>query len=415
MPGIAAGPHDVAADPLPTPAGARRSLAYPAIEGLRGVLAIAVVVFHAGVFTGFTWGVDRTDHGIGGFLRHLDVAVPVFFAISGFLLYRPFVAACLGDAPRPATGPFLLRRFTRIYPAYWVALAVSVVVFGYAAGESAWALFRYAALIQIYWPDTATGGLAQAWSLDTEITFSLLLPVLGVLVAGWAGGRDRRADGRSLLLVVAALGLGGLAFRVWAVAAAPHEAIFWLPANLDMFAIGMVLAIVSVTDADRCGPGGPGPRRGPLRILVDAPGAAVMVVVAAFCALVALDLPVTTPPSAGQELLQRLLFAVVAVAVLVPAVFGAPRRSMFGRVLCSRALTWVGTVSLGVYVWHITVLYRLHRRFDTLTVGPLHLGAGLTLTLLGVLGSVAVGSLSWVLIERPLQRLARRVGRSDRS
>jgi peptidoglycan/LPS O-acetylase OafA/YrhL len=53
--------------------------------------------------------------------------VGVFFALSGFLLYRPYLAARLAGRPQPSTRSFLRRRWLRILPAYWVALTVLAI------------------------------------------------------------------------------------------------------------------------------------------------------------------------------------------------------------------------------------------------------------------------------------------------
>ena len=43
----------------------------------------------------------------------------IFFVISGFLLYRPFVVRKLRGEPFPSIGGYAIRRFLRIVPAYW--------------------------------------------------------------------------------------------------------------------------------------------------------------------------------------------------------------------------------------------------------------------------------------------------------
>ena len=52
----------------------------------------------------------------------------MFFLISGFLLYRPFVAARLRGEPMPFVGAYAWRRFLRIVPAYWVALTATALL-----------------------------------------------------------------------------------------------------------------------------------------------------------------------------------------------------------------------------------------------------------------------------------------------
>src|SRR5581483_8951223 len=85
-----------------------------ALDGLRAVACLMVFVYHVGyaqlrpplVFLGFT-------------------GVHVFFVLSGYLLFRPFLPGLLGERPLPDWRRYAIRRFLRIYPAYAVCLVVS--------------------------------------------------------------------------------------------------------------------------------------------------------------------------------------------------------------------------------------------------------------------------------------------------
>ena len=78
----------------------------------------------------------RPDNAAQPYLRQLNVGVPVFFLISGFLLYRPFARTRYAGDRSPATLPYAERRGLRIFPAYWVALVGVVVLVG-KSGEAA--------------------------------------------------------------------------------------------------------------------------------------------------------------------------------------------------------------------------------------------------------------------------------------
>ena len=70
--------------------GTRRFL--PAVEGMRACAAIGVVITHVAFDTGHSSGID------GRLFGRFDLAVAVFFALSGFLLWRSHAAAALGLA-----------------------------------------------------------------------------------------------------------------------------------------------------------------------------------------------------------------------------------------------------------------------------------------------------------------------------
>src|SRR4051812_24801424 len=107
--------HASAPDALSPPEGHPR---FALLDSLRGIAALGVVAFHASYF------LTARDTVPGRPLAHLDSGVAIFFVLTGFLLYRPFVAASLGRAPGIPVRVFYWRRFLRIVPGYWVALLV---------------------------------------------------------------------------------------------------------------------------------------------------------------------------------------------------------------------------------------------------------------------------------------------------
>ncbi|MEA2495606.1 MAG: hypothetical protein QOJ29_3517, partial [Thermoleophilaceae bacterium] len=85
----------------------------------------------------------------GHFTARLDVGVTVFFVISGFLLYRPFVAARIEGRRAPRVRDYARRRVLRIFPAYWLALTVLAIWPGLVGVWSGY-WWAYYALIQNY-------------------------------------------------------------------------------------------------------------------------------------------------------------------------------------------------------------------------------------------------------------------------
>ena len=101
----------------------RRPDQIPEIESLRGVAAWSIVVFHVWVFTSTStpgWNLGPATV----FMRPLQSGVYLFFVLSGFLLYRPFVEAAWGDAGAVSIRRYLRNRALRILPAYWFVLLV---------------------------------------------------------------------------------------------------------------------------------------------------------------------------------------------------------------------------------------------------------------------------------------------------
>src|SRR5258708_3300110 len=85
---------------------------------MRACAAIGVVITHVAFQTGHTTGV------VGRVLGRFDLAVAVFFALSGFLLWRGHAAAVRQLRETPAVGHYLRSRIVRIMPGYLVAVVV---------------------------------------------------------------------------------------------------------------------------------------------------------------------------------------------------------------------------------------------------------------------------------------------------
>ncbi len=379
--------------PATAPAPAARAAAghdLPVLEVYRAGAALLVLLTHVGFVSGASlrgpWA---------GWLARADVGVAVFFVLSGFLLMRPWVLAADGRGRPVRARAYLWRRAVRLLPAYLVAVAGVALLVPSARGSSAADWLAAVTLTSIYRDAPLLPGFTHTWSLGTEVAFYLALPLLARAWLGRPGGGGGRARAWRAVLVAAVLTAIALAWRAWFLGhdEGPSSALSWLPAHLDWFAAGMALAWLR----ERA-PGG-GPAR--LRAAAAAPGA--WFALAASCYWVSTT-PLCGPygltrSTLGEGLLKHLLQLAVAVALLVPAVFGDPS-ARWQRWARSRVAVWLGTVSYGFFLWHMVVLAALqeHLRLPPFAgdVVPLLLGVL-------VLGTAAAAA-SWYLVERPLQR-----------
>ena len=164
------------------------------IEGLRGFAAVSVIFHHVGQHM-----TDPATTGVVGYLARLSThGLTLFFALSGFLLYRPFATALLAGKEIPSISAYARNRFLRIYPAYLVIFLLVSLVFGaaYINGEPAagtdkavgyltdpLAIGLNLILAQTYVPAFLLTGVGTAWSLTAEIAFYVALPILVLLAA----------------------------------------------------------------------------------------------------------------------------------------------------------------------------------------------------------------------------------------
>ena len=353
------------------------------LDGLRGVAALAVFVFHAWLYTmpGEPASVNRDVPG-DYVVHELRIALVSFFVLSGFLLFRPWVKATLGASRRPDLRSYVRARVARVAPAYYVALVGSIALVWGLAGTPgvrlppAEALPLYFLFAQNFSEATVLKLDPPMWSLAVEVCFYALLPLFG-----WAALRAAPTRRGQMLVPLGLIALG-VAFN-WAIAGDGRGLTFskTLPAMLPYLGLGMLTAVLL---HDR--QAGTGTRRawffGGLA-LVAADG-----VVKALSVNV-LDLGLA-------PVIFRDLPSGIGFALLVAALATSLKR---GGMMSGRVLAGIGTVSYGFYLWHVPVLWWL-RGNDLLPLDPVW---G---TLVAFPPSLALALASWFLVERHAIRWA---------
>jgi peptidoglycan/LPS O-acetylase OafA/YrhL len=362
----------------------------PVLESYRALAAVLVLLTHVGFNTG-----AAIDGPWAGWLARGDAGVAVFFVLSGFLLFRPWVAASDGRRPRVRIAEYLWRRAVRLLPAYAAALLGLLVLVpsSRSAGPERWLLAG--TLTSIYGSAPLLPGFTQTWSLGTEVSFYLALPLLAAL---WLGRRPPPRAARRALAAASALALAALGWRVAVPLLAEHgNPLYWLPGYLDWFGAGMGLAWLREHQAG-------GRWAAMVRSSAAAPGAWVALAVTCYwLSTTSLAGPYSLlPPTLDQIVVKHLLYLGFATALLIPAVFGDPE-SGWQRRLRSPALVWAGTVSYGFFLWHMIVLTALHELLHV----PVFEGYFVPVLLaVAVLGGLAAAA-SWHFLEHPLQNRLR--------
>ena len=395
---------------------------FPLFDGLRALAATLVFTYHA-------WFIyHRPDCGlvechpdtsfVGGIWKGAVVnfgaqGVALFYVISGFLLYRQFVAGRESERfGLVSARGYAARRLARILPAYWAVMIIVGLTTVNSPMVHLSGFVQYMGFAQIYTQGALwRNPVPPTWTICVELSFYVFLPVWAVLIErllAFIGGSWRTEllalGGLAGLSVVWKLwvlqrGLVSNDFQPWLVA---------LPASLDVFAAGMALAVVSVHGRDLLGSG-----HGFVTKLLT-PSCIWLAAIGLFaltCWLSAFDGPFGSDWQA-RSLILAVLKIPVAVGLVLPATM-VFRRGTVGDFLSARAVVWVGVVSYGLYLWHVPLL----RWVGGVDV-PVFTSGNVTLALVSVLAyaaTLAVAATSWRLLELPAISYARYAQGRDRA
>ena len=312
------------------------------LTGVRALAALLVVATHAAYTTG------KYTHGyVGLVFSRMEIGVPIFFVLSGFLLFGPWVRAAVAGATAPSLRRYAQHRVRRIMPAYAVTVLAAYLIYhfhdaGPNPGHSWNGLLRNLTLTQIYTDSYLFShlhqGLTQMWSLAVEVAFYLTLPVIAYLLLVVLC--RRRWKPGPLLAGLAGLALISPAWMVLVhtVDFLPDGARLWLPGYLAWFIGGMMLAVLSAVGS-QC------------HWFLAVPLAVLCYVIAA----TPIAGEATTSPTGLAQAVGKIVFyAVIATLMVAPLVLG--NRGAYSRLLGSRPMVWLGEISYEIFLVHLIVM-----------------------------------------------------------
>ncbi|MEZ0366288.1 acyltransferase family protein [Mycobacterium sp. pUA109] len=317
------------------------------LTGIRAVAAILVVATHAAYTTG------KYTHGYVGLVwSRMEIGVPIFFVLSGFLLFRPWVKAAAAGRAGPSVSRYAWHRVRRIMPAYVVTVLATYLLYhffaqslasGYNPGHTWLGLLRNLTLTQIYADHYVYGGylhqgLTQMWSLAVEVAFYLVLPALAYLLLVVLCQRRWRPG--LLLAGLAALIAVTPGWLVLAHTASwlPYAARLWLPSYLAWFVVGMMLAVLQAMGV-RC----------------YAFAALPLAVVSYFIVATPIaGAPTTSPTGLSEALVKAAFYAAIAGLLVAPLALG--NRGWSPRLLASRPMVWLGEISYEIFLIHLVLM-----------------------------------------------------------
>jgi peptidoglycan/LPS O-acetylase OafA/YrhL len=344
------------------------------VESLRALAALCVMTGH---LWGSTHGYDPSGT-YGSFWRRAlfggGFGVFVFYALSGYLLFWPFVRRHFGNGRPIDLQRYAANRALRILPLYFFAVVVLLVVQNHGGTFDLW--WRHLALVQSMWTSSLNAVDGSLWSVAVEIQFYALLPLIAVALA-FASGRSRV---RAAAILVAV----GAASYVARRELSPNEGDLWsyqLPTTFLFFVGGMLVALLRHAWEER------------RPVILDGPlGSSTLWALAAVPLFGVVFWRYDT-----QEL------CAVAAFLLLGALVLPLRAGPVVRALEWRPLALLGVASYSLYVWHVPII-------DALGGGAGLLRSASFVTVLVLFGGVCIAAAfgSYRLIETPGLRLRRR-------
>ena len=265
------------------------------LDLLRTLACLLVVAYHLRTVAGLDFG------PLNAVIQGGDTGVYVFFALSGYLLYRPFLR---GEVD---LGGFAIKRLARILPGYFIALACLTVITRNPLPIHN--VLPYVTMTATYNPELR-GFLGNAWTLSAELIFYVVLPSLSRFLSS---APIPRLSILAMLSVVASVLYGAVdnGSIAWIIGAFPFVFYAFVP--------GMLLAVVEVRDPA-------------MFKQLGAPWVAVV--------------------GAGAILAQTLMHSfpvALATGIGTPLLIGWLSKV---RVPFGRALAFTGGASYAMYLWH---------------------------------------------------------------
>jgi peptidoglycan/LPS O-acetylase OafA/YrhL len=351
----------------------------PQLDGVRTLAIFAVLLWH--------FFLERQL--INQLVHWGRLGVILFFVLSGFLITGILLNArdAVAREARPksaALKAFYARRMLRIFPIYYLTIFVGALVGFRPIADYLWWHLTYMSNVSWAFFGGDYIGATHLWTLCVEEQFYLFWPLLVLFVP------PRRIRAVAIGLVALSLSyklIGTFCGLGW------EATNFTLIGCLDSLGLGALLAVMW----HESGADAPAVRR-----FVRWSLAVALPVLIALQALKFLY---------GADTKRTILYAplidIAASGVFVALVDLAARntRTALGRFLALGPVRYLGKISYGIYLYHFFLRDLMPRVLRGLGLQPLW--PGVALFALYTLISIAVASLSWYAIERPINNLKR--------
>jgi peptidoglycan/LPS O-acetylase OafA/YrhL len=403
-----------------TPAGGQTAARRPRLaeflagDPIRGVGVLAVITYHVAFYALFVAGALERNQGraaftplgkaVGTFVETGGYSLALFFALSGYLIARPFVFAVVRAEPLPRIWSYARNRLLRIVPAFWFVFTAILLIYGTKGATTG-------QIVSVYgftegWTDNPLARvIGQAWSLRAEAFFYILVPIAAGLLV-WITSRLRLSLRLRTAIAVAvplAVAVGVIYFIVHA---ATRFGATWVTERTSpilvfyIFMPGVALAALETflpSHVERFG-------RRHVRLAWAVP---TVVVIAAFATLYCNQWYDPRTPEVSASLIFVGVAGLLAGCLLLQWGTGG-----CWRLLDNRVFRWIGQRSYSIYLVHLAIVVELAPRVDR-AFGGNYRQAFLALNVASIVASIGLGYVVFRLVEAPFMNLKRGSWRSS--
>jgi peptidoglycan/LPS O-acetylase OafA/YrhL len=374
------------------------------VDVLRAAAALGVLAGHAYALGGRTVPIKAMYWWDVPLIQTVS-GVWLFFAISGYVIGRPWINRLVSGEPFPDLVTYGLRRALRIFPLYWLALTALIVIAG-ATGTHGWQFPLHYSLLNNLVPGRQEALFSVAWTLTLEVLFYVAVPVLAYAVRRTT--KALTAERLATLIVIS--WVASILFTCVVDFAGTGGTVLWLRQSFlsmwQMFCPGLLLAVAPHLRARRW-----------RRWLVEFPAQRRALWLAGAVLVAAAVLSSLGPLRFGIGVYQltldssRVPFAVGFGLVLAVAIRSRPWFQRRGRFVLR-----LGLISYGIYLLHGLLVDILTTDWGHRFIPLPHGGFGAYLVHLVFLLALTIplAMASWRWLELPCIHLSSRLARRRR-
>lgn len=363
-----------------------KKLAY--IDAMRGLAIIGVLIVHC------TISVNNLPSNLHVLFINGEKGVHLFYIISALTLFLSIDSR--SESENRLFQNFFIRRFFRIAPMYWVAIALYLIIYGTGANfalanrpsiNTLSIIFNVLFLhgCNPYYFNTVVPG---GWSVGVEMGFYILVPYLFSQI------KDLK---KAASFTIATIFLAVVLKQYAQYPIIPEEWLWndyllrWLPYQLPIFGMGITMYFILykskyISDS--------------VAILKEKSkkNASIMCTFTAFCLMVVFSF------GEGFIYLPNNFLYGLAFMILIFAQAMYPLKIVVNRFIC-----YLGKISFSVYLLHLAVLPLAKTITDWLHLESYHILKFAALFAITLLFSSGVSSLTYTYIEQPFQRLGKMI------